>query len=189
MRTTLLLLLVLAACGKSKPSGDQASSSDEPKRVSNKALIAAPLSTVTSKAGTIEFTIDLPVSLLKPAELSGVNATFNPKDEWLDTPSFTVMFNEFPMSPDDVGEKQIISDGGEEAANRVIARAEKLPDGGYINVDQRKDEKYLRLEVCRPQSGGKLCCSLQQRADKPIEAFKDMLQLGEKACRSMKAKS
>jgi hypothetical protein len=189
MRKCLVVLVLVLACGKSKSKSGDPTPDDDIKRITNKEILAAPLTQVTSKAAAVTFTIDLPASVLKPAEVKGSYSAWEPKAAWFDTPSFTVVMVDFPMSPDSTGTTIPMAGDDEERAARVIARAEKLPDGGYINLDQRKDQKFYELEVCRPQGGGSLCCHLIQRDDKPIAEFDAMVQLAEKVCRSMKAKS
>lgn len=181
----LLLLWILVGCGKSKAT--HAAPRSEPAHLTNQELVTAPLASVTSQAGTVAFTIDLPISLLKPAEVKDSYSTWEPKGAWFDTPSFTVTAVGMPMGPDEVGLPMPMAGSEEEAQARVIARAEKLPDGGYIHLDQRKDERFFELEVCRPDHDT-VCCSVMQRADKPIAAFKETLQMAEKICRSMKVK-
>jgi 3-oxoadipate enol-lactonase len=186
---TFLAIALLAACGKSNdkpPPPPSEPASDEPPRVTIKELAAAKLETVEGTAGGKAFTIDLPKSLLKKPEVSGAYSTWEPQKAWFDTPDFTVQFNDMPMSPDSTGSPTPI---GDDAAKRKIVRAEKLPDGGYINLDARDDKAFYNLEVCRPAFGGALCCTMIQRADKPIDGFADAIALGEKICRSMKPKS
>ncbi|HUS28349.1 MAG TPA: hypothetical protein VMZ53_07570 [Kofleriaceae bacterium] len=190
MRTILLLAAAAAAC-KGSDKAPSPSGADKPKakaegpeRISNHELASTPLQNVASTAGTVAFTIDLPSAALKPPEVKGAYSTWEPKKAWFDTPSFTVLFSEMPMSPDATGDSQPL---GDDAKDRTIARAEKLPDGGYINVDQRTDHAFFKLEVCRPVNNGSLCCSVIQRADKPIDSFDESLKMAETICTSMKA--
>lgn len=192
MRRWLVLAITLAACGKSADKKDTKSDdkkpapseSDEPKGVSTKELVAAPLVSTTSTAAGKPFTIELPGSLLKPPEVKGAYSTWSPTHEWFDSPGFTVQYSDLPLAPDGTGPSTPI---GQDAADRKIVRAEKLPGGGYINVDQRTDKKFVAVEVCRRASdGGAMCCTVTQRADKPIEDFEAAVALYTKICMSMK---
>lgn len=186
-----IVILITAACGKggdkAKPTAEtsKAETSKGPERISNEALAAAPLQNVAAKAGGVDFAIDLPVSELKPAEIKDAYATWEPKKAWFDTPSISVVFSEMPMSPDATGESTPI---GDDAKDRAIVRAEKLPDGGYLNLDARNDHAFFALEVCRPLAAGKLCCSVIQRSEKPLDGYDKIVGFAEKVCRSMKAK-
>ena len=186
MRRVLSVVVLVAACGKgassdkrdnNKPAGD------EPERVTSHELATAPLETATGTIGAMGFSLQLPVSLLRPAKLEGTNVTWEPKKAWLDTPDFTVSFLDMPLPEDSTGTPTPISDEG---SAREIARAEKLPGGGYLHLDQRKDHAFFELEVCRPVTGGQLCCSVIQRADKPIAGFTEIVGLAEKVCTSLK---
>jgi hypothetical protein len=187
MRKTLVLALLLVACGKSKPDDKKqpaaADKSDGPERVSNHTLATTPLQNVAGTAGGIAFTIDLPMAELKPAEVKDPYSTWEPKKAWFDTPSFTVQYNELGYSADYTGDTVPM---GDDAKDRKIVRAEKLPDGGFINLDERNDRAFFNLELCRPLAKGALCCSVIQRNDKPLEAFDEIVGLAEKVCRSMK---
>ncbi len=181
----LALALAMVACGKSK-SEQAPEPQPEPERVSNRTLAATKLETVSSKAGAIAFAIDLPAAQLQPAEVKNAYATWDPKHATMDAPTFTVQFVDQPLSPDSTGD---IAPIGDDAKDRTIARAEKLPDGGYLNLDQRNDHAFFHLEVCRPVPAGTLCCSVIERDSKPIEAFAEIVALADKVCRSMKAKA
>lgn len=193
MRIFICVALAAFACGKSDKAANDKVANDKvaddkakgPERVSNQTLVKTPLQNVASTAATVAFTIDLPMAELKPSEVKDAYSTWEPKKAWFDTPSFTVVFSDFPMSPDSKGPTEPI---GDDAKDRVIARNEKLPDGGYIALDKRTDQKFFVLQVCRPVNNGGLCCSVSQRADKPIEAFDEIVAFAEKVCRSMKAK-
>lgn len=185
MRLTTLVVLSTLGCGKSDKAAP-AETSKGPERVSNDVLAAAPLQKVAAKAGGIDFTIDLPVSELAPPEIQDAYATWQPKKAWFDTPSFTVVFSEMPMGPDETGDSMPI---GDDAKDRKIVRAEKLPEGGYLNLDARNDQAFFVLEVCRPLATGKLCCSVIQRSEKPLEAYDKIVGFAEKVCRSMKPKA
>ena len=190
MQRWLLLAIVLGACGKSsdKPKADnkaapEPTESDGPKRVTTKELVAAPLVSTSSTAGGKPFTIDLPASLLKPPEVKDAYATWAAREEWFDSPGFTVQYGELPLDDTDTGPTTPM---GEDAADRKIARADKLPGGGYLNVDQRTDHKFVVVEVCRPASGGHMCCTVTQRADKPIDDFDAAVAVYTKVCTSLK---
>lgn len=185
----VLFVALLAACGKSKsddkqPANAPAPASAGPDRVSNHTLATTPLQNVAQKAGGVAFTIELPLAELKEPDVEGAYATWEPKKAWTDTPDFTVQFSDMPMSPDSTGDTEPI---GDDAKDRVIARAEKLEGGGYLNLDERKDKAFFRLEVCKPAPTGSLCCTVIQRSDKPLEAFDEIVGLAEKVCRSLKA--
>ena len=192
MRRLVLLAAIasLVACKGSdkKPTSGSAATkpaADEPPRISNHAFASASLSNVTSKAGPVDFAIALPIDVLKSPEVKDAYSTWEAKAAWFDTPTISVQFSEFPMSPDSTGDTEPL---GDDAKDRVIARAEKLADGGYLNLDERKDKQFFRLEVCRPAHDGKLCCSVVQRSDKPLDAFDEIVGFAEKICKSMKAK-
>lgn len=177
-----LIALALVACSKSKTE----SPPDEPAPITNQQLAAAPLVTTSSTAGGVAFTIDLPVSLLGPAEVKDAYATWEPKHAGMDAPSFTVKtLTDLPLGPDETGDAQPM---GDDAKDRKIVRAEKLADGGYLNVDERVDRAFYVLEVCRPHGSARMCCTVVQRDSKPIESFEPMLAMAEKVCRSMKPK-
>lgn len=187
MRKTLVLALLLVACGKStsedkkQPAGNK---SGGPERISNHALATTPLQNVAGKADAIGFTIDLPMAELKAPEVKGVYSSWEPKKAWFDTPTFTVQYNELGYPADYTGEPEPL---GDDAKDRKVVRAEKLPDGGFINVDERNDHAFFKLELCRPLAKGVLCCSVIQRNETPLEAFDEIVGLAEKVCRSMKA--
>ena len=188
MRKVAVVLVAVVACGKSK-SGSSAQGG-EPARTSNHELAATPLQSVTEKTGTgsndvAGFTIDLPVALLGVPDRDAASISWEPKKAWLDSPTFTILYNDIPMEPDDTGDKEPF---GDDAAERKIVRAERLPDGGYLNLDQRNDHKFFKLEVCRPLAKGTLCCSVIERSDKVLDAFTEIVGLAEKVCRSMKPK-
>ncbi|HSD85990.1 MAG TPA: hypothetical protein VLB44_00690 [Kofleriaceae bacterium] len=185
MHKTLLLTLLLVACGKStsEDKHQPAAEKSGPERISNHALATTPLQNMAGKAGDIAFTIDLPMAELKAPEVKGVYSSWEPKRAWFDTPSFTVQYNELGYSADYTGDTEPM---GDDAKDRKIVRAEKLRDGGFINLDQRNDEMFFKLEVCRPLAKGALCCSVIQRNDKPLEAFGEIVGLAEKVCLSMK---
>src|ERR1051326_3176200 len=122
MRKVVVVLIALVACSKSK-TDDKAKPAEGPEKISNHELASAPLKTVTSTAGGQPFAIDLPVGELKPAEVKNQYASWEPKKAWLDTPSFSVTYNDMPMPPDWMGDTEPI---GDDAKDRVIARAEKL---------------------------------------------------------------
>ena len=185
MRRVLSIVALVAACGKGASSDKKAApASDEPQRVTSHELATAPLENATGKAGAQAFSIQLPLSVLKPAKAEGTNVSWEPKKAWLDTPDFLVSFLDMPMTPDSTGMPMPM---GTDGSDREIARAEKLPDGGYIHLDQRKDHAFFELEVCRPVPAGQLCCNVIQRADKPIDGFAEIVGLAEKVCRSLKA--
>ncbi len=181
MRRCLLVVVFVIACGKSK--SDDAKTSSGPERITNHALATTPLQPFTGKAGSVAFSIQVPLAELKAPETDRAYVTWEAKRGWFDTPSFTVQFNELPFSPDSTGDTQPF---GDDAKDRTIARAEKLPDGGYLNLDQRTDHAFFRLEVCRPAASGSLCCAVSQRSDKPLESFDEIVAFAEKVCRSMK---
>ena len=190
MKRALLCAVVIVGCGKSEPkrapepaAGDP---SDGPRRVTTQELVAAPLVSTASTAGGHAFTIDLPASLLKKPEVKDAYATWEPIAAWTDTPDFTVQFTDMALRDDETGDAAPM---GDDAADRKIVRAEKLPDGGFLNLDQRTDKKFFLMHVCRPATGGKLCCTMIQRASKPIDGFADAVSLGEKICKSMKPKA
>ncbi len=141
---------------------------------------------VTAKAGTLEFSLDLPMSLLQPPETGGDYVTWEVQQAWTDTPGFTVQLRPAPLPAQHTGASEPF---GSDAAERAIVRAELLPEGGYLNVDQRKDKKYVMVEVCRPVPSGRLCCTVQQRASEPIAGFAELVGLAEKVCTSMKPKA
>lgn len=145
------LLLITTACGKDGGGKPTPETSKGPERVSNDVLAAAPLQNVAAKAGGVDFTVDLPVTELDPPETKDAYTTWQAKKAWFDTPSFTVVFSELPMSPDETGVAQPI---GEDAKDRKIVRAAKLSDGGYLNLDARNDQAFFSLEVCRPVANG-----------------------------------
>ena len=182
-----IVLVITAACGK---GGDKekpaAESSKGPERIPNEALAATPLQNVAAKASGVDFTIDLPVSALKPPEIKDAYASWEPKKAWFDTPSFSVVFSDMPMSPEFTGGDEPL---GDDAKDRKIVRAEKLPDGGYLNLDARNDHAFFALSVCRPVPTGGLCCSVIQRSQKPIDGYDQMVAFAEKVCRWMKRKS
>lgn len=185
---SIVIVLAVVACGKSK-SGEP-SQGGEPERMSNHAVAATPLQSVTEKTGKgdasgVAFTIDLPMAALGAPERTDTAVSWEPKKAWLDSPTFTILYSDMPMQADDTGDPEPF---GEDAKERVIARAEKLPDGGYLNLDQRNDHRFFNLEVCRPVPKGKLCCTVIERGDKPLDAFDEIVGLAEKVCRSMKAK-
>ncbi|HVV86682.1 MAG TPA: hypothetical protein VHE35_26670 [Kofleriaceae bacterium] len=191
MRRWLVLAITLAACGKSADKKDTTSDdkkpapseSDEPKGVSTKELVAAPLVSTSATAGGKPFTVDLPTSLLKKPEVKDAYATWAPTHEWFDSPGFTVQYMDMPLREGSTGPSEPM---GQDAADRKIVRAEALPGGGYINVDQRTDKKFVALQVCRPAPGGYMCCSVTQRADKPIDDFDAAVALYAKICTSLK---
>src|SRR3954462_6974539 len=142
MRFLIVSMLVFAACksgdkGKASPTKDEAThGADQPERVTSHELATAKLENVSSTAGGVAFSIDLPLALLKPPEVKDAYATWEPKKAWMDTPDVSVVFSEFPMSPDSTGDTEPL---GDDAKDRKIVRAEKLPDGGYLNLDARND--------------------------------------------------
>ena len=197
MRTqtmTMIAMALLVGCkggDKAKPADKtpadkaQAHATNEPERVTSHELATAPLQNVESTAGGVPFTIDLPVALLKPPQVKDAYSTWEPKKAWMDTPDISVVFSEFPMQPDATGDAEPL---GDDAKDRKIVRAEKLPEGGYLNLDARNDHAFFSLSVCRPAKAGSLCCTVIQRAQKPIEGYDEVLGLAEKVCKSVKVK-
>jgi len=194
MKRWLVIAIAVAACGKSsdKPRGDdnkvaEPVDSDAPPHTSTKELVAAKLESVASTAQGHAFTVDLPASLLKKPEVKGAYATWSPKKEWFDSPSFTVQYSDIPLIDGSTGMDKPI---GQDADQRKIVRAEKLPDGGYLNIDQRTDHAFVLVEVCRPAPGGSMCCHVTQRVDdrkkETIEDFDQAVALYTKICTSMK---
>jgi hypothetical protein len=179
----MMIVVAIAACGKG--SSDKAApteSESETAAVTDRALVAAPLETVNAKAGPLAFSIQLPMSLLAAPEVEGVNVEWEAKHGPMDAPSFTVTSLDTPLGPDDLGLTQPI---GDDAADRVVARNEHLPGGGYLQLDQRKDHAFFDLTVCKPAPGGHVCCSVIQRTRQPIDGFAEMVGLAEKICRSV----
>ena len=184
MREAWVVIVVgIAACGKGSPEKAPAESASEGEAVTDRQLAAAPLEAVDAKAGTLGFSIQLPRSLLGAAQIDRTNVSWEPKHASFDTPSFTVLFLDMP--PADLGMDQPM---GEDAADRVIARNEHLPGGGYLQLDQRKDHAFFELKVCKPAPGGQLCCDVIQRTDKPIDGFAEIVAQAEKICTSVTAR-
>lgn len=191
MRAIIVIgLCLLSACESKKKEESQGRHSSgredpPPDLTTNAQIIAAPLVAIDSTADGKPFSIQLPLGVLKKAEVNGAYSTWHVKQDWLTTPSFTVTASAMKMKDGETGDATPM---GNDVSERVIARAEALDDGGYINLDERKDHAFFNLEVCRPSGEGRLCCSVMQRDKNPIASYAEMVAFAEKVCKTMMAR-
>ena len=149
--------------------------------MTEKDLMAQPLAKATETIDGHAFTIVVPTGL--DTDRSKTYVYWRSKSSF-DLPTVSVIYSDMPMTPGEKGPGLSVPEEGQ----REIARNEALPEGGYLQLDQRKDHRYVELELCRPAAGGSMCCDVQQRVgakDPPIADYPAVLVWAEKICRSL----
>jgi len=176
--TALALLATVVACGKAPndpPKGDEAAEPMDTGVALGKKLATSPQVKTVGTARAFKFTIALPAGA-RPTT-SGDYTTYELGNPMTGV-TVTVRYYDSMFAGDS-------APMGQDAADRVMARQEALPDGGHVTLDVRKDHRFFAFELARKVGDAVIGCTIIQRVQAPIEDFDAVTTWAETACRSV----
>jgi hypothetical protein len=159
----MVLIALLAGCGGKKDEEPAATGPAKPPAAPVEemahVLPTKALHAVTGRAGTVDFTIDVPDEAAPPRAATN-SVTFDFKDSALQL-GITAVGS--PIGADELAKKRALSD----PAAEQLVRADEVSGGGYVVTKARKDKTWFLFEHCRNIPSGNVCCAATMRSTKP----------------------
>jgi hypothetical protein len=185
--STLLLITsaaLLAGCGGKKDDEPAATgSANTPPAAEKEAasdLSQKPRKTVTSHAGAVEISIDLPEEA-SPPHLGTDSVSYDFKGTAM---QLTITAHAVPIAAGELTAKRELSEEGRTQKTEELLRADET-SGGYIVTKARKDKTWFSFEHCRSIPYGNVCCSGSLRAKEPIEGMRVVIDWLTDVCHHM----
>lgn len=156
---------LLAGCGGKKddePAGT--GSAKAPPVVEKEAardLSPKQRKTVSSHAGGVEFSIDLPEEA-SPPRVGTDSASYDFKGTAM---QLTITAHGVPIGAGELTAKRVLSP--ETQKTEELLRGDET-SGGYVVTRARKDKTWFSFEHCRNIPSGKVCCAASLSAKEPI---------------------
>ncbi len=189
-RRSMLLITsaaLLTGCGGTKDDGPaETGSAKAPVVVEKEAareLVTMQRRTVSSRVGSLEFSIDLP----DPASAPRVGTDSTTYDFKSTAMQLTITALGTPIATGDLTRKRELSEEGRTKHTEELLRADET-SGGYVVTKARKDATWFSFEHCRNIPSGTVCCAASLRTKEPIADMRVVIDWVTDVCQHMTVK-
>jgi len=174
---------LLVGCGGNKDDEPAATGSAKAPEVVKEAardLQGKPRKTVSSHAGGVEFSIDLPEEASVP-RVGTDSASYDFKNTAM---QLTITAHGVPIAAGELTSKRELSQEGRTQTTEELLRADET-SGGYVVTKARKDKTWFSFEHCRNIPYGNVCCSASLRTKEPIADMRIVIDWLTDVCQHM----